>query len=123
MQDLDNVEPWFWDVIDQAGRSSDKLRELLRKMSRQELERFHSQFAWAMAELAADDIRDVTGYTRDEMQDVAGWVTSQGRDYYARVYDNPAEFPRLEDIDNNNLEGVAYDVYWERFGVSMPGTG
>jgi hypothetical protein len=125
IEDLDNVEPWFWEVIGRARRSPEKLRQLLRAMSRQELERFHSQFEWAVAGMCADDFRDVHGYTRDQMlDDLAGWVVSQGKDYYARIWENPDKLPREEDIDERSqLDGIAAEIYVERFGQSPPYTG
>jgi len=92
-------------------------------MSREDVERFHSQFEWAVAELSADIFRDVHGYSRDEMIELGAWIASQGRDYYARVYDHPRELPRWADFDEaTQLDGVATEVHEERFGESPPYT-
>ena len=122
--ELRTVEPWFWEVVAQAARNPEALRQVLWDMSRADLERFDRQFEWARAELSGHDFRAVHGCTRDEMQELAAWIASQGREYYARVYDNPGEVPRFEDADaGSNLDGVVGDVYVERFGTDMPYTG
>lgn len=121
---FDNVEPWFWEVIDRAGRNPATLRRLLWDMSREELERFDSQFEWARAELSGEDFFTVHGYTRDQMQEFAAWIASQGRDYYARVFNNPELMPRIDEMkESSNFDCVVKNVYRERFGVDMPYTG
>lgn len=54
------------------------------------------------------------------MQDVAEWVVSQGKRFYVDVWNSPK---RIADVDIRKGEtyaGVAANVYWERFGASMP---
>ncbi|MBY0231572.1 MAG: DUF4240 domain-containing protein [Gemmataceae bacterium] len=122
--DWRQVEPWFWDIIDRAGKSPERLRELLATLNRDELERFDSQSEWARAGLSDDDFRAVHGYTRDDMQELAAWIASQGRAYYRQVFDDPKHLPRLEDIDEQtNFDGVVGAVYQERFNEDMPYTG
>lgn len=72
----------------------------------------------------AEDFRAAHGHTRDETQELAAWIASQGRDFYARVYDNPALMPRFDGAEQGtNLDGAGGDVYLECFGVDMPYTG
>ena len=122
--DLANVSPWLWEMIEQAHCDRKAMESLLQLLDREKLERFHSEFEWAIAGLVLNEYADVHGYSRDEMTELAGWIVSQGLAYYARIYDQPNLLPRLEEIDpSNGFEGLAGELYWQRFGISIPHCG
>lgn len=119
-----NVTSWLWDTMANARGDRATMKRLLTQMDRDELERFYSQFEWAVAELGNDDIRGVLGYSRDDIHELAAWMVSQGWDCCAKVRDQPDLFPKLDAIDpSEGFDGLAGEVYWERFGESIPNIG
>jgi hypothetical protein len=118
---LTTVTPWFWDIIAKGHRDSARLRSILEKLDRKELERFHSEFEWAITALCDDDFRAGHHYTKDEMQELAGWIASQGMEYFASIYDNPETVPSKDDVDvSTSFDGIVRDVYWDRYGEELP---
>jgi hypothetical protein len=122
--DLVNVSPWLWEMIEAAHRDRKAMKAILDGLDREKLERFHSEFEWAIAGLVLNEYADVHGYGRDDMTELAGWIVSQGLVSYARIYDQPNLLPRLDDIDSSEgFDGLAGEVYWQRFGTSIPHCG
>lgn len=112
---------WFWETVEKGGRDPNRMREVLASLSGEDLQRFADELEWAITQMRGRKFARIHGDSEDIAEDVAAWVVSQGRDSYARVYDDPALFP---DIDHLNLSesfaGLAEQVYEERFGEEMP---
>jgi hypothetical protein len=118
---LTTVTLWFWEIIAKGQRDPLRFRGVLEELDRKDLERFHSEFEWAITALSDDDFREAHHYTKDEMQELAGWIASQGMDYFASIYDNPGAVPSKEDVDLSvNFDGIVRDVYWDRYGEELP---
>jgi len=47
----DDISQWFWDIIEVADRSPDRLKEELFKMSREQIIRFDNEFQEAAVQL------------------------------------------------------------------------
>jgi hypothetical protein len=123
-QDLDTITPWFWNTVRKGACDPDRMRQLLDSLIREDLERFYGEFEWGITEMSGRRFARVHGDSEDIVQDVAGWVASQGRDYYARVYDDPKQFPNIDDLDlSQSFAGLAESVYEERFGEEIPDAG
>jgi hypothetical protein len=116
-----DISPWFWETVERGGRDPDRMREVLDSLSGEELQRFADEFEWAITQMRGRRFAQVHGDSEDIAEDVAAWVVSQGRDYYARVYDDPALFPNLDHLSlSESFVGLAEQVYEERFGEEMP---
>jgi hypothetical protein len=119
----DEIPEWFWDIIRRAGRSKDKLRELLMTMSKDEIYRFAGNFTEAATQLNDDPfLRFVNpDESEDGVMDIAHWVVSQGKEHFAQVWEKPDTIAKHVDVgDPQNLFGVAEKVYEDKFGEDMP---
>ena len=114
------ISDWFWDIIERAGDSRDKLRSILSEMGKDEIYRFQDEFLEAAAQLRDEPFSDLiyaSGESEDGLDDISKWVVSQGRHYYDAVLANPESIPlRIDGRSHEILYGVADEVYLERFG-------
>lgn len=118
--EISQVSEWFWNIINQASRSRENLRNFLSTMEKEELIRFEDEFLEASAQLNDDPYLQYTDpdESEDGVEDIINWVVSQGKDLYTKILNNPQLIPK--EIDNShNLHGVAGEVYWEKFGEEI----
>lgn len=116
------VSAWFWDLLEQGRGDPDKMKSTLEGLDREGLIRFNSEFEWATRQMSGQRFARVHGDSEDIAEDVASWVVSQGRDYYAKVYADPSLFPNIDTVDvhHGNLVNLAAEVYEERFDEEIP---
>jgi hypothetical protein len=115
----DVASPWFWDIIQRAQGDRKRLRDILWALSREDVDRFTSEFAAAATELQGEPFTDYMDpeESEDGMEDIANWVVSQGEAYYRSVFEDPSRTPEHIDVDDpSDLAGVAEEVYYRRFG-------
>ncbi|WP_433606666.1 DUF4240 domain-containing protein [Prescottella agglutinans] len=113
---------WFWDVIEEASRSRDRLGEILGQLPKGAVYRFQDLFLDFAAELQDEPYLSHLGpdESEDGLEDAANWVVSQGRATYEAVLDEPSRMPSHIDVfDPANLGGLAYEVYYHRFGETL----
>lgn len=117
------ITEWFWDVLAQANNSRDTLRRVLTRLGREEILRFAREFEYAAAELTIEPYTRYMEYNSDDdVEDVAKWVVSQGKQYYERVIQNPELTPICFPGGDTMLDGVAQEVFHEKHDEGMPHT-
>jgi hypothetical protein len=116
-----DITDWFWNLVDSASGSSQRLRGQLAPMSKDDIRRFQLQFVEAAGRLKDSPYRDFmdSGSSEDGIADIVNWVVSQGHDYYSEVIRSPAKLPSRLEGDEDDLYGVAASVYWDRFGEEL----
>jgi hypothetical protein len=123
MTDVDpEVTDWFWDIIERADRSQEKLRRLLMELSRAEIERFQKEFVEAAIVFGEPPYIDFVDpdETEDDVETIGHWIVSQGKTRFIEILDNPELMPKHVDFrDPEILNGVAYGVYGDRFGEEL----
>jgi hypothetical protein len=113
---------WFWDVIEKSSRSRDRLREILGRLPKDAVYKFQDLFLDFAAELQDEPYRSHLGpdESEDGLEDAAQWVVSQGRVTYEAVLAEPRRMPsHIDGGDPANLGGLAYEVYYDRFGEPL----
>lgn len=118
---LESIPEEFWRVVEEARQDPDRMRELLKGMSRKKLK----HFAWTFEALATE-LREepFTKHTAPELSEdgifeVAHWVVAQGKDFYEKVWEDPSKMPRTKKRDPGLL-GAIEKTYKERFGDFVP---
>jgi hypothetical protein len=114
---------WFWNIVDRATRSRERLRKLLEGFGSKDLRRFDEEFQQAMAELKDTPFleRIDADQSEDGIDDIARWVVSQGRAFYFEVRRHPEKIPRrLDSRKAEMLSGVADAAHYARFGKGLP---
>jgi hypothetical protein len=117
-QDLD----WFWQIIDQAHGSSDRLRAVLGDLTKEEIYQFQDTFVELATELHDEPYRHYVDSeeSEDGLEDIANVVVSRGEAAYSGVIKNPELMPPNVAVDDpTNLSHVAYQVYYDRFGEPL----
>jgi len=120
--DGDSDVDWFWNVIEEASRSRDHLREILGRLPKGAVHKFQDLFLEFAAELQDEPYRSDLGpdESEDGLEDAAHWVVSQGRVSYEAVLEGRSRMPAHVDVgDPANLGGLAYEVYFHRFGEPL----
>jgi hypothetical protein len=113
------ASPWFWDIIERAQHDPKRLRDILWALSRDDVDRFKSEFDAAATELQDEPFTDYMDpeESEDGVEDIASWVVSQGEAFYRSVFEDPSRTPEHIDVDDaSDLTGVAEEVYYQRFG-------
>lgn len=120
----DDISDEFWDALELARRDRGRFRELLKDMNRGELIRF----CWDYQE-AAVHLRTTTflkhvdpALSEDGIYEVVMWVVSQGKQYYAEVFNHPEKMPFEVDSHDPSL-GIyseAVSEYRARYGEPIP---
>jgi hypothetical protein len=113
---------WFWQLIDSAQLSRERLRVELSRLSKEDVHRFQDLFLELATELQDEPFTLYidSAESEDGVADVAHWVVSQGRATYDSVLAEPARIPsRVEVGDPSDLSSVAYEVFHERFGEPL----
>jgi hypothetical protein len=85
-------------------------------MSEERLEEFYYEYWNAAYELYPSHEcpeRDLWG---DDFLDAGEWVVAQGREWYEAVWANPRLLPHPHTIVRLGYQGLASDVFYERFG-------
>lgn len=115
-------EAWFWEMIAAAGQSRTRLREILGQLPQAAVYRFQDLFLDFASELQDEPYSDFLApdESEDGLEDAANWVVSQGRTTYEAVLAEPSRMPSHIDVgDPTNLGGLAYEVYYDRFGEPL----
>ena len=121
---FEGISQWFWDIIQRADKDWDKLTTILNKLTKKQVYRFAQEFERAILLLNDDPwIEKMTldGYiSEDDIDDVIGWIVSQGQAYYLQVLADARKTPLMDEVDDRqNLSGVAYSVYSRRFNDDL----
>lgn len=114
----DEISEWFWEIVARSQTDRAKLAAILETLSKDELVRFEDEFEEAAAQLRDEPFARFIDEeaSEDMVQDVASFVVSQGKHYYANVWSNPEVIPAQVDAgDPRILSGVADGVHWRRF--------
>lgn len=112
---LESIPEEFWRIVEDARQDPDRLRERLKKMSRDEL----INFAWTYEALANELRTDIywdfvePDTSEDSLAELANWIVAQGRELYEEVWKDPAEMPALHDDPGLLLEAIR--EYEERY--------
>lgn len=116
------LSDWFWTLIARAEGSKKRLAEMLHALSPADLLRFEDEFSYASTQLQDEPFMTYLheDASEDELQDVANFVVSQGRELFERVWNDPSSIPsHIEAGDPRILSGVADMVHYERFGKGI----
>jgi hypothetical protein len=92
-------------------------------MSREEIIQFDNEFQEAAVQLMDDPFFEFMDdeISEDGAKDVADFVVSQGKDFYASVWEHPDRIPAsIPTGEQKALTGVASNVFWERFKCNIP---
>ncbi|PQO43840.1 DUF4240 domain-containing protein [Blastopirellula marina] len=119
----DDISQWFWDVVERADRSRDRLKAELQSMTREEVIRFDNEFQEAAVQLVDEPFLDFMegNVSEDSAKDIADFVVSQGKKVYSEIWANPETIPTsVESGENHTLAGIASEVFWDRFKESIP---
>ena len=113
----------LWDLIATGDGTSDGIRRVLEQLSREDLILFEYYFDCATVDLA-DRARGagVQSPSEDATMQLCGWVVSQGRSYYQRVFENIEQhFPDPDEEEVGvSYYGVAGSIYEGRYHEAMP---
>jgi hypothetical protein len=115
-------DDWFWQVVAQANHSPDRLREILRQFSKEQIYQFQDTFVEMSTELQDEPYTDYVDpdESEDGIEDIAHVVVSRGRDEYERVLSTPELMPAHVDAgDTSDLFHVAYEIYYDRFNEPL----
>ena len=117
---LESIPEEFWQTIAEARSDPDRFREMLKRMSRDEITNFYWTYDEVAGQLKDDIYWDYVDpeLSEDGLGELANWVVAQGKDLYSKVYDYPEEMPPQE--DDPGLMSEAIDVFKERFGEHIP---
>lgn len=120
--DPNEISDWFWSIIDDAACSRQALESRLHQLERDEVIRFQDEFLEAAVQLTDEPFLVHLGdyVSEDTMQDLAEWVVSQGKRFYVDVWNSPQRIADVNVREGVTYAGVAANVYWGRFGTSMP---
>ena len=117
------ITDWAWNIIKRAEKDRDKLTNILRGLSRGELYRFDDEYEQASGGLRDDIFYPyMTHDSEDSVEDVTHWVTSEGKEYYFSVWNNPQTIPySFSEIKNAKLWcwGAASEVYEEKYDEDL----
>jgi hypothetical protein len=121
----DDVAPNFWPTLIAADLDKQKLEELLQKMARDELVRFHWDYD-RIADAVKGDLFLEYIDSEDEAQDVGWWLVARGeapvREAIADPSKAPTEVPQ-DDRRGTSFFGVVARVYSSRFRTDVPPLG
>jgi len=113
---------WFWGVVEESAGSRGRLREILQRLPKDAVYKFQDlflDFATELQDVPYSYFLD-PDESEDGLEDVANWVVSQGRVTYQAVLAQPSRMPPHIDVDDpGNLGGLAYEVYYDRFGEPL----
>ena len=112
----------FWDIIRRSAGNKDTLRDIMTQLSREQIFEFAQSFTEAATQLKDDPFLQYVApnTSEDDMDDIANWVVSQGKEAYRQVWENPETVPKHIDVDApDNLYYIAESIYYKRFG-EMP---
>jgi hypothetical protein len=118
----EEISNWFWSLIARGTESCDKLQQLLKDLSSEELARFEDEFRWAASGLQDEPFTLYMNpnISEDGVRDIAEFVVSQGREFYMTVWQDPSLVPPWVDEDDPRiLSGIAGKVHWEKFGTEI----
>lgn len=119
----DDMTDWFWNTIGRAGKSRERLADLLWGLTQEQIYQFTLEFLDASRRLWGQPFTDYVepGESEDGIEDISRWVVSQGKHYYADIWHHPEKMPPTSDLIDPQeiLFSVAGSIYRERFG-EMP---
>jgi hypothetical protein len=105
MMDLETEEPpvWFWNLLDEARPSLDRLASILENLSAEQLEafqRFYSDAALAVCPYWEGPYskRQKQHLSEDGTQDFCEWVVSQGLTLWKAAVSDKTDLSTLADV-------------------------
>jgi hypothetical protein len=117
---IESVPDKFWKIIEEARQDPNRFRQMLKKMSREEI----THFCWTYEELA-NQLREDYYYdyvdpdlSEDGLAELASWVVAQGKDYYLKVWEDPEQIPPKKNDVGLTLQAIR--EYEERFNDDVP---
>jgi hypothetical protein len=118
MEDIDEISDWFWDIIRRAEYREDKLREILMELDGSQVSRFLNEGDAAAVELMESPHTDyMETHSEDDIDYLARWVVSQGKEYYTQVLEHPELMPPDRDNREDPFSGVAVQVEYEKWKI------
>jgi hypothetical protein len=107
-----DISPRFWAVVKQADRDRGKMRELLERMTHEEMIAFHRQFFDAAMAVATP--AHVAWMAQGTSED------GQGRAFFLDVLDHPENTPvDVEDHSNAQIFYEISPVFTSRFDENI----
>ena len=116
----DTVPAEFWALIAASRGDSQRFRELLKKMSREEIIHFYWTYE-ALANLLRTErhwSHVDPDLSEDGLAELANWVVAQGKEYYRDVLEHPERIPRSK--DDAGLLSEAVEEYEQRYDDDIP---
>lgn len=111
---------WFWRIIASASADRGRLAEILKQFSREEISRFQDTFLELAVELQGETFGDQVNESEDGLEDLSYCVVGAGESSYAAVLVDPGLIKSYVDSGSAvNLDSVAYEVYFRRFGEPL----
>jgi hypothetical protein len=116
----DNVPDDFWKLIEDSDRDTNKFRQLLKKLNREQINWFY----WTYEELANGIRADrylpyvLPELSEDGLAELANWVVAQGKKYYRKILAHPELIPPKK--DDVGLLSEVVEEYEQRFHDDVP---
>ncbi|OWK41100.1 hypothetical protein [Fimbriiglobus ruber] len=115
------IPEWFWDRIDQGGHDPVRFLEVARQMDRTALAELIRLFDELANLFVHPPFRPPFPTLDAYLEDTGYWVLSQGKDFFHRVWQDPASFWDLKRRDvsvtlaEQSFQGIPDSVWAERF--------
>lgn len=110
----------FWDLIDSGLEDPMVVERALAAMSEAELVDFRDRYEQAVAELTDEPYSKNAGYdgvhSEDHHLDIAEWIVSRGRRFYALHLGDPKLYPLEPGDDAPGYNHLAANLYHRRYG-------
>ena len=112
----------FWALVEASGGGARELKDLLARLSREEIVAFDQRLDEVMFALDQREIHDITDGSDDGFEYVRLWIISRGQQCFESVMGDPENAPHFADDEEENEEfGYASaEAYEARFGEPMP---
>ncbi|WP_206619141.1 DUF4240 domain-containing protein [Flavobacterium cerinum] len=88
-----NNHDWFWNIIAESDKNREKLGAILSTFKRDEIAKFQEQLVDASIEIQDEPFLEFMEESEDDVEDIANWVVSNGKDYYNHIMEHLSEIP------------------------------
>jgi hypothetical protein len=119
--DVRNLPDWFWETFTHAEGDHDKMRAILEQLTDEQLCQFYTFYERAIWKLCQEPYTNYMGSgspSEDAQWMYASTAVSQGKEYYLRVLDHPAQLAEMKD-EWPDFDGLADGIYEDRHGYGI----
>jgi hypothetical protein len=112
----------FWAIIADASGDRNRFMAILQGMNREEMIELYNKFKQFSADVFDVVMADATEESEDGLNDLAEAIVSQGEEYFVGVMEGLRPIPQAVALAGKTLSGVIDNLFWDRFGESVPMT-